>query len=163
MECGFHPCCISSCKEDFMLSQSIIDRFWKHVDQRGPDECWPWLGSCSKKKQGEYFEYGGYGRLGMRHDDGRWAPALAHRISWIIHNEGSIPDKMVIMHTCDNPPCCNPSHLFLGTYSENSRDMVQKGRVSKHGDRCFRKEVQRIVFLDDIRSHASKVRLHGIE
>lgn len=54
-----------------------------------------------------------------------------HRAAWIVAN-GPIPDGMDVCHSCDNPPCCNPQHLFLGTRSENLLDMVDKGRHWRH-------------------------------
>lgn len=55
----------------------------------------------------------------------------AHRASWTLHN-GPIPAGMVIMHKCDNPPCCNPDHLKLGTRAENNKDAAAKGRYNYH-------------------------------
>lgn len=64
----------------------------------------------------------GYGRLSVR---GR--QMKAHRLAWIIQN-GPIPDGLHVLHTCDNPPCCNPEHLFLGTHQDNMTDASVKGR-----------------------------------
>jgi HNH endonuclease len=80
------------------------------IDSKG---CWIWQGAKTE---------GGYGHLYV---DGY--TQLAHRVMWTVV-VGSIPDGMLICHTCDNPPCINPEHLFMGTVSANSRDMVQKGR-----------------------------------
>jgi hypothetical protein len=86
-------------------------RFWSKV-QKGPD-CWTWAGSRSAK---------GYGRLNVG-----GAVCQAHRVSWELHR-GAIPSDLFVLHRCDNPPCVNPDHLFLGTALDNSRDMVSKGR-----------------------------------
>lgn len=100
---------------------SLTERFWKYVDKRGPDDCWNWTAKS---------RIAGYGVIGL---GGRNAgKMLAHRLSWVIHN-GDIPDSgdyhgTVVMHTCDNRLCVNPSHLRLGSQSENVRDMDRKGR-----------------------------------
>lgn len=59
----------------------------------------------------------------------------AHRVAWII-THGEVPKGMLVCHKCDNPPCCNPNHLFLGTHADNVRDCVRKKRKNPvHGER----------------------------
>ena len=90
-------------------------RIWSRVDQSGgPEACWPWTGSIGA---------GGYGRTSMKTPVGR----SAHRAVWFFVN-GPIPDRMDILHRCDNPPCCNPNHLFPGTHQDNMIDCEMKGR-----------------------------------
>lgn len=71
--------------------------------------CWDWLGQRSQE---------GYGRLGE---------VFAHRLAYEAFR-GPIPPGMYVCHTCDNPPCCNPDHLFIGTNADNVRDSMSKGR-----------------------------------
>lgn len=81
--------------------------------------CWEWQG---------FIQPHGYGTFWW---NGR--SRAAHRASWEIYH-GSIPEGMLVLHRCDNPPCVNPDHLFLGTNKDNSEDMVAKGR-STHGSK----------------------------
>lgn len=71
----------------------------------------------------------GYGRI-SRGSRGA-GNASTHRVAWELEN-GPIPDGMHVLHHCDNPPCCEPSHLFLGTLSDNTQDMLSKGRAKGH-------------------------------
>ena len=98
------------------LSEKDIQRFWSKVDRRGPDDCWEWLGGR------DGF---GYGRFCFKGKE-----TLAHRAAWQLE-KGPIPAGMCVCHSCDNPPCANPAHLFLGTQSENHADMVRKGRIAR--------------------------------
>lgn len=94
----------------------IAERFWPKVDSSGgPGACWTWTASCKIK---------GYGQISA---GGRERPLLAHRVAWEITN-GPIGVGSVVCHSCDNPKCCNPAHLFLGTQAENLQDMTDKGR-----------------------------------
>ena len=88
--------------------------FWSKVDKRGPDDCWEWKGST--------FAGSKYGQHKRRRKNWR-----AHRLAYTLA-KGPIPDDKIVCHTCDNPPCCNPAHLWLGTHSENQLDCVSKGR-----------------------------------
>ena len=92
----------------------LLRRFWDKVDLSDPDGCWPWTAATARR---------GYGSFALKH--GTLVPA--HRMSWIIEH-GPIPRDMCVLHHCDNPPCVNPAHLFLGTRGDNARDMAAKGR-----------------------------------
>ncbi len=86
-------------------------RFWSKVETGDPGACWRWLGS----------RIGGHGSFNI---GGR--PRIASRVSWTLTN-GTITDGLYVLHKCDNRPCVNPAHLYLGTQADNVLDMLRKG------------------------------------
>jgi hypothetical protein len=93
------------------MAKFVESRFWKKVNKT--EYCWEWMGSRHPDGYG-YIIYNGF-------------LARAHRVSWEIHF-GTIPEGMIICHTCDNRGCVNPTHLFIGNQSDNVKDMINKGR-----------------------------------
>ena len=95
------------------------ERLRFYLDTANEENCWEWQG---------FRDGDGYGRVsGVRS-----APRVASRVAyeaWV----GPIPDGMIVCHRCDNPPCCNPAHLFVGTAKANTKDMQDKERGS-HGE-----------------------------
>lgn len=108
--------CSIKCKFEIRDTQKHFEEyFWSRVIKS--EGCWTWRG----KSNGLHSEAW---RRGKR--------VGAHRAAWEIANGKSIPDGMMICHKCDNPPCVRPDHLFLGTSSDNNKDMAAKNR-SSHG------------------------------
>ena len=94
-------------------SATATDRFWAKVDRREPEKCWEWTA---------YRKARGYGVLTWH---GR--RLLAHRVALsLMDDDWSNP--LHVCHSCDNPACCNPAHLWRGSDQDNYNDMVHKGR-----------------------------------
>lgn len=94
--------------------ERAVEGFWAKVDKSGP--CWIFTGA--KLRSG----YGHIVRMGIHYQ--------AHRYAWLITN-GEI-GKFDVLHKCDNPPCCNPAHLYLGTEKDNMRDVRMRGRDRRY-------------------------------
>jgi hypothetical protein len=89
------------------------ESFWRRATSG--EGCWTWQEGVS----------GGYGRIYGR---GYGVPTtLAHRVAWVLAGNAD-PGELCVLHSCDNPPCIRPDHLFLGTRADNSADMMKKGR-----------------------------------
>ena len=98
---------------------------WRKVEKRRWNQCWPWTGYTSS----------GRGRIDIAGVQG----VYAHRAAYLATHPGSIPlrddgsKEQHVLHRCDNPLCCNPRHLFVGSHSDNIADKVAKGRQKKWG------------------------------
>lgn len=114
---GTQVCCSRSCAKALRRARADATRqarFWARVDRSGgPDACWPYQGNTQK---------GGYGRF---------AQELTHRMAYT-YTHGTIPDGLWVLHRCDNRPCCNPQHLYVGTIQDNNADRVNRGRTAKN-------------------------------
>lgn len=108
----------ASCECRVCRPLPLADRFWQKVEKAGESECWEWVGTIDR---------GGYGRIQVED-----RLESAHRVSWMLAR-GAIPHGLWVLHQCDNRKCVNVAHLFLGTRTDNVRDMYAKGRgVSAH-------------------------------
>lgn len=101
------------------LNSLAWSRFWSRVDASASGVCWEWTGPISHK--------GGYAQTRLC-----GKTYTAHRLAWLF-TRGNIPDDYVVRHRCDNPKCCNPQHLEVGTHLDNYTDMVTRGRRKLSG------------------------------
>jgi len=126
--------------------------FWEHVE-RIDGACWKWHGATTG------FGYGEFKSHQKRYS--------AHRFSYELHR-GQIPHGMFVCHSCDNPACSNPDHLFLGTATDNAQDMVAKGRHAppklKGSDNGNAKltESDIVAIRNDTRSQPSIAKDYGV-
>ena len=119
----------------------MTERFWRHVDRGGGEsECWPWSGAHNRFGHGNFL-------------NDRGEKTTAHRVAWEFAN-GPIPVNMCVCHRCDNPPCCNPAHLFLGTRGDNANDMAAKGRAAQ-GERHPQRKLTTIIAGEIRQTHSA--------
>ncbi len=106
-----------------LVTPDLIARFWAKVDRRDAGECWPWMATTRES----------YGAI--KH---RGKVFSAHCVAWILANARQIPKGQIVRHSCDNPQCCNPAHLLLGTPADNVRDMHERGLARyARGAQCY--------------------------
>lgn len=105
------------------LKEKTLERVWKKIKFGEPDQCWEWQATRNNKGYGKF-----YIRTGVQ--------SLAHRYVFT-QLFGEVPKNIQVCHSCDNPRCTNPNHLFSGTHKDNMDDLWKKGRGrkgSKHGN-----------------------------
>jgi hypothetical protein len=98
-----------------MVGDLLKQRFLEKVESGLPNECWNWTASTTGK---------GYGQIKI---PSTRKQAYSHRLAYELAY-GEIPKGKMVLHSCDNPRCCNPAHLSVGTCKDNLQDMVRKGR-----------------------------------
>ena len=109
--------CCRACTKGPRRDRDYAALFWAKVDKRGPNECWPWKGAALSK---------GYGMSwGLPFGMAYTAPST--HISIFLARGERVPKGAVVMHECDNPPCVNPEHLRVGTYTQNAIDAFARG------------------------------------
>ena len=136
------------------MKATLEKRFWSKVNRCTSDECWEW--TAARHRQG----YGWFRYQGRMH--------LSHRIAYML-THGCDVDELVICHECDNPPCCNPNHLFAGTQQDNIADMDEKhrrpiGEMARHA-KLTNKQAQQIrdMYKTGRYLHKDLSRLFGID
>ena len=107
-----------SCKKLSRSSskQEVIKMFWSRAGVGISSTCWPW-------KAGRAARYGVFGSRFFK-------STLAHRVAYELRYAVKVPKNLEVCHSCDNPRCVNPLHLFLGTQKDNMRDAMNKGRLA---------------------------------
>jgi hypothetical protein len=121
-----------------MTKRPLAERFWEKVDRSaGPGACWPWRARVDQD---------GYGHFTV---SSARRSAGAHRVAYELC-VGEIPDGMCVCHACDNPACCNPAHLFVGTNVDNVTDRQTKGRSASGDANGARAHPERVRRGEDI-------------
>ena len=95
--------------------QKLVLAMSRCVQVGAAEQCWPWSGRMNER---------GYGRPQIAGKDYR-----AHRVAWELFNKRCVPEGMFVLHSCDNPSCCNPAHLRVGTMKDNMSDALARSRV----------------------------------
>ena len=110
---------------------TVEERFWAKVDKAG--ECWEWTAGRLYRRDGTP-SYGSFNFNGNQQ--------VAHRVSWQLE-KGPIPPGLWVLHHCDNVSCVRPSHLYLGTHAENTRDAVVRRRMA-FGERTWNHKLREV-------------------
>lgn len=138
MFCG-NPCTLA-----YKLSKSA-ELFWDKVDKTSDAKgCWIWSG---------YRQKFGYGWI-YRGDGLKSRGVLAHRYAWQLL-VGPVPEGKFVLHHCDNPPCVNPAHLYVGSCQENSSDMAIRGR-STRGERSWSAKLTEMQVIEILKRKPKK-------
>jgi hypothetical protein len=146
------PEAVKNLRSDLDADEALmaaLTRFMAKAKKSSETECWNWSASLT---------HDGYGRFtykGKQH--------LAHRFSHEVF-VGEVSADIKVCHTCDNPACCNPKHLFLGTNADNLRDMANKGR-STHGEKNPNRKLSKdqvIAIVADTRKHRLIAEDYGV-
>ena len=133
--CGANLVC------DDLEAAAYAARFWEKVEQRGGDECWPWVGSKLANGRGQFH---------IRWEGKKNIRRFAYAIAWELANGLAVPADCVVSHICDNPNCVNPTHLRAVSQAENLHDSLRKGRFNAWGIQKLNAEQ-----VLDIRSRAA--------
>lgn len=100
-----------------IVRRTLAERFHEKFTIGAPDECWEWAGPRRGRGYGAINEGGANGRT-----------LVATHVAWELANGAPVPSDLIVLHSCDNPPCVNPAHLRVGTHADNSADRVARGR-----------------------------------
>lgn len=109
--------CSKACFQNWRKSTQVPDRFWSHIKKREDHECWEWHSPRSGKKPKRY----GLFCVNYRNRS-------AHRVAMEMAIGRPLSPNEKVLHTCDNPCCVNPKHLYIGDLKDNSKDMMNRGR-----------------------------------
>ncbi len=120
-------------EKGIFVREKASARFWRAVNIKTPAECWEWQGGRHYKGYGEFMV-------------STKVKTKSHRFAWSDTN-GEIPLGAYVCHSCDNPPCCNPNHLFIGTSKANKEDAMRKRRHA-FGERAGRAKLKEAEVLE---------------
>ena len=127
-------------------------RFAQRFTPTNPEKCWEWQGSFTIGKELLYGQFY-WGVV-----NGKEKTISAHRASYLIYN-GEIPDKLHVLHKCNNSKCVNPDHLYLGDHMQNMRDRNESGRTSRWDKRYnFVRKPEVVQKVISMRANGSKIK-----